>query len=302
MLTESQLAAFERDGCLCIPDFLAPAQTDALLERSHHLLRQLDLQTHPKTQFKTGENDHIGDNYFFNSADKVSYFFDTDAFDADGRLQFPAEQAINKIGHGLHMHDAVFRDVTLSDRVRAIARALRYEDPRVLQSMCILKQPATGAAERDNMVPVHADGTFLYTQPHSALGFWFALEDCTVDNGCLWYSPGSHKSHPITKRFVKVDGGDSGCAFAPVDAPPPDGPEADYTSIECRAGSLVLIHNGVLHKSHRNRSHRSRFIYAFHLIEGTATYDRLNWLQVPPCREGGTDFTRLYQPQIAHAP
>jgi hypothetical protein len=37
------------------------------------------------------------------------------------------------------------------------------------------------------------DGTFLYTAPQSCLGFWWALEDCTTVNGCLWGVPGSHK-------------------------------------------------------------------------------------------------------------
>jgi phytanoyl-CoA hydroxylase len=42
-------------------------------------------------------------------------------------------------------------------------------------------------------VPVHDDSTFLYTEPVSALGFWFALEPCTSTNGCLSFAPGSHK-------------------------------------------------------------------------------------------------------------
>jgi phytanoyl-CoA hydroxylase len=34
------------------------------------------------------------------------------------------------------------------------------------------------------------DGAFLYTRPQSVVGFWWALEDCTLHNGCLWAKPG----------------------------------------------------------------------------------------------------------------
>lgn len=40
----------------------------------------------------------------------------------------------------------------------------------------------------------HQDGTFLHTTPLRLLGIWIALEDAEVDNGCLWFAPGSHKS------------------------------------------------------------------------------------------------------------
>lgn len=41
----------------------------------------------------------------------------------------------------------------------------------------------------------HQDATFLYTEPLGRLlGIWMALEDATLDNGCLWFIPGSHTS------------------------------------------------------------------------------------------------------------
>jgi ectoine hydroxylase-related dioxygenase (phytanoyl-CoA dioxygenase family) len=44
---------------------------------------------------------------------------------------------------------------------------------------------------------------FLYTNPPSALGLWYALEDATLENGCLSFLPGSHKTAPVTKRLVR---------------------------------------------------------------------------------------------------
>jgi ectoine hydroxylase-related dioxygenase (phytanoyl-CoA dioxygenase family) len=59
-----------------------------------------------------------------------------------------------------------------------------------------------------------------------------------------------------------------------------------------KAGSLVLIHGNLLHKSEKNLSQKGRIIYTFHIIEGAEgfEYDERNWLQPP--KEG---FTKLYQ-------
>lgn len=53
----------------------------------------------------------------------------------------------------------------------------------------VVQQPFVGGE-----VGAHQDGTFLYTEPQSVTGFWWALEDCTLTNGCLWAVPGSHRS------------------------------------------------------------------------------------------------------------
>lgn len=70
-----------------------------------------------------------------------------------------------------------------------------------------------------------------------------------------------------------------------------DGDNDQYVPGEVKAGSLVLIHGNLLHKSEKNLSQKGRIIYTFHVIEGGdgRTYDRRNWLQPPA--EG---FTRLY--------
>lgn len=70
-----------------------------------------------------------------------------------------------------------------------------------------------------------------------------------------------------------------------------EGEDSAYVPGEVKAGSLVLIHGNLLHKSEKNLSQKGRIIYTFHVIEGGEgrTYDQRNWLQPPA--EG---FTRLY--------
>jgi len=144
-------------------------------------------------------------------------------------------------------------------------------------------------------VPPHQDSTFLYTDPPSAVGFWYALEDATEENGCLSFLPGSHKQAEVAKRFVRRKDG-KGTEF--IDNPGQRFPagdnygkeaegEGEYVIGEVKAGTLVLIHGNLLHKSEKNVSQKGRIIYTFHVIEGAdAVYDERNWLQPP--KEGFT--------------
>ncbi|KAF2436505.1 phytanoyl-CoA dioxygenase [Tothia fuscella] len=293
-LTPDQLSTFNKNGYLLIPNALSPSTVFALLTETRTMLHNFPLDTHPMTKFSTGGRDgtsHVGDDYFLTSGDKIRFFFEEDAFASDGTLSKPKEKAINKIGHYLHEFNDKFRDATLNSVNGAIARDLGFKDSRCLQSMIICKQPEIGGA-----VPPHQDSTFLFTDPPSAVGFWYALEDATVENGCLSFAAGSHKRSPITQRFVRKENGkgtdfteNDGSKF-PVGAAVEDGleREEEYTLGEVKAGTLVLIHGNLLHKSEKNTSQKGRIIYTFHVIEGEHVYDERNWLQPP--KEG---FSKL---------
>ncbi|KAJ2522615.1 hypothetical protein H4217_000614 [Coemansia sp. RSA 1939] len=285
-LSEETLRAFSRDGCAVVDGFISEAEVGELRQRIGELLDEFDPSVHKAVEFETG----TGTQYFFDSADKVSYF-----------LESGNNKEVNKIGHGLHIVEPVFRSLTHGSRVRRIAEQLGYRDPRVLQSMVICKQAGVGGA-----VPMHQDSTFLFTEPMSACGFWLALEDCTQSNGCLEFVPGSHRSAPLERRFVRTCD-DTGTEMVAVEPPVRDSylprlePEqqqesrhAECVPVEVKAGALVLIHGQVLHKSARNSSARSRWIYTFHIVDGECKYDGRNWLQMG----GESGLTRLKAPPL----
>ena len=76
-LTKEQLATFQRDGYLIIPDALSAEKVSELLTETRSLLDNFSLSNHPMTKFSTGEkSDHVGDDYFLSSGDKVRFFFE----------------------------------------------------------------------------------------------------------------------------------------------------------------------------------------------------------------------------------
>ncbi|KAL4872421.1 hypothetical protein BDV12DRAFT_162174 [Aspergillus spectabilis] len=310
-LTSEQLSFFHTNGYLVLPDYLSPNQISSLIDETNSLLTSFDLNSHPLTQFTTGDDEisnkpHVGDTYFLTSGDKIRFFFEPDAFHPEpvsGKqtLSRSKETAVNKIGHALHSLSPPFESITLSDRNADIARDLGFKDPRVLQSMVICKQPGIGGA-----VPPHRDSEFLYTAPPSAVGFWIALQDAGPGNATLGMYKGSHrrKSGAVKRRFVRryneageVCGTEfvenQGDAFPKGLKVEENDGEAEVEILDIKAGSLVLIHGNVLHKSEKNTGRKSRYAYTFHVIEGAEgwEYDGRNWLQPP---EGG-EFSKLYQ-------
>ena len=129
------------------------------------------------------------------------------------RFRQSKEQSINKVGHALHDLDPVFDEFSRQPALKELAQALGLAEPKLLQSMYIFKQPRIGGE-----VICHQDATFLYTEPLSVTGFWFALEDATKENGCLWAEPGGHQG-PLRSRFVRKNGGTQMLELDPTPSP-----------------------------------------------------------------------------------
>ncbi len=61
----------------------------------------------------------------------------------------------------------------------------------------------------------------------------------------------------------------------------PAWPEDKFVSAACPAGTLVVLHGAVVHRSAANNSNKPRHAYTVHLVDKNALYTDDNWLQRP---------------------
>jgi phytanoyl-CoA hydroxylase len=268
MLSRKQVAQYEREGFVVLKNFVEANACDRLRSRAEDLVREFQPQE-VFSIFSTREQTRTSDDYFLESGDKIRFFFEENAFDSDGSFRHEKATSINKIGHALHDLDPLFDEFSRRDEIREIVSHLGIDQPLLLQSMYIFKQPNIGGE-----VTCHQDGTFLYTEPLRMVGLWFALEDATIENGCLWVIPGGHKLG-LKSRFVRAEGG--GTRFEIFDDSP--WPDANLQPLEVEKGTLIALHPLLPHLSRENRSPKSRHAYTLHVIDASVNYPEDNWLQ-----------------------
>ncbi|MDN3922471.1 phytanoyl-CoA dioxygenase family protein [Roseateles violae] len=272
MLSTEQKQAYDAQGFLILPGFKSAAQIAALRSRAEAIVEAFD----PGAQraiFSTQEQDRKVDDYFLDSACEMRCFFEEEAFDARGELRVPKALSINKIGHAMHDLDPVFDAFSHGPELAALARDLGLARPQIWQSMYIFKQPGIGGEVR-----WHQDASFFDSEPVTVTTFWFALEDATRENGCMWTEPGGHRGARgvLRERFVRE--GRRAWMEALDDTPWP-ATEANAVPLEVEAGSLVVFHGLLPHYSAANRSARSRHAYTLHVTDGASAYSPRNWLQ-----------------------
>ena len=276
-LNKEMLNFWDNNGYLIIEDFKTHKECDELINRSKELIEEQDFNNQ-QSVFDTVSQSHNDDNYFLESGDKIRFFFEEKANLDEENVKTNKQYIVNKIGHALHDLDDKFIAFSKNEELDQIARAIGLQDPRLLQSMYIFKQPKIGGE-----VVCHQDSTFLITEPESTVGFWFALEDANKDNGCLQVASGGHKG-PLRKLFKREN---NQMKMEELSNEP--FPETD-TFVEVKKGTLVLLHGRLPHYSCENKSPNSRHAYTIHAIDGNSKYLNYNWLQRPNLKLNGFKY------------
>jgi phytanoyl-CoA hydroxylase len=270
-LTAEMLDAYKEAGVLILEDFVPVEECAGLRQRTLELIDEFD-PNQVRSIFSAKKQTQLNDRYFYESGDKIRFFLEYDAFDEAGNLIQAKEDSLNKMGHAMHDLDPAFEQFSYRPEIGEIARSIGMAEPGLLQSMYIFKPPRIGGE-----VHFHQDSTFLYTEPESCTGFWFALEDATVENGCMYFIPGEHRG-PLRQRNYRISEGEF--TIETLDDSP--WPEDRKLPAEAATGTMVMFDGRTPHMSNHNTSDKSRHAYTLHVIDKKCHYPADNWLQRGP--------------------
>lgn len=160
-LSESQICFYKENGYLLIEAFLDTNELTFWREAVSEAVEQRDGRKWPGTEVKTGENDGINKD--------ASYF--NKVFD----------QMLN-----LWQTNDKVKTIMLDARIgKMVAQLADWESTRIWHDQVLIKRPWA------NPTSWHLDTPFWSFSDRRALSIWVALDDATLENGCLYFIPGS---------------------------------------------------------------------------------------------------------------
>lgn len=180
-----------------------------------------------------------------------------------------------------------FHDLVFFRPIAAMAESLLGGRVRFWHDQLFVKPPFDGG-----IVAWHQDYSYwTRTKPLGHITCWIALDDSSIENGCLHYVPGSHKwgllprtglSDDMTSVIEHLDEVQK-AAFDPV-------------PIELAAGEASFHHAMTVHGSYENRSDRPRRGVVINLfLDGVLSDSDEPLLSgVPPIPRGGKIEGRFF--------
>ncbi len=162
--------------------------------------------------------------------------------------------------HFPHKISPLMRQMIHHPAIVAVLQQVIGPDVKCMQSMLFVKNAGKPGQAW------HQDETFIPTPDASLTGVWIALDDATIDNGCLWVQPGSHDQHRLWPSRActdpRFDGSPESCGWDSERWPAEGGVAA-----EVAAGSVVFFNGHTLHRSlHNRRTHGFRRALVLHVM------------------------------------
>ncbi len=141
--------------------------------------------------------------------------------------------------------------------VDIIADLLGCDDIKMYGDQLFMKAPVTGTEQ-----PWHQDSaSWRDIFPMDLVSAWTAIDEATVENGCLNFCPGTHRWGMIRGERLSWFVEDLGSEQWPI-VPAPLSP-----------GSISFHHSLVLHQSNANLSGQRRRGYAVHYMRASSRRD-----------------------------
>jgi hypothetical protein len=222
-ITEEQAASFAENGHLTIDRITTDEELD-WLRAAYDLFEAMPRSGFPDTVFD------------------VARPYGTTGEPDLGQLLFPERRM-----RGLH-------DTAMWRNGKRIASKLLGVDEAAVESWGhLIFKPALHGGE----TPWHQDEAYWETHlSYHAVGAWVPLDDTDVDNGCLWFVPGSHRGEVLQHRHLDDD--PSVHILELVDAID----SSSAVPVPLHAGGASFHHPRTLHHARPNTTPRTRRAWA----------------------------------------
>ena len=162
-ITEGQIDSYQKNGFVIIEDFLSSNELDDWRGAVAEAIQEREGRKFPDKDVKIGEDDGINED-----ADYYGKVFD---------------QLLN-----LWQTNERMKNIMWDERIGQMAAQLSRQDGiRIWHDQTLIKRPWA------NPTAWHLDTPFWSFDHREALSIWVALDDATLENGCLFFIPGSHK-------------------------------------------------------------------------------------------------------------
>lgn len=146
--------------------------------------------------------------------------------------------------HFPHKISPVIKKYLAHQPVVGVLEQIVSPNIKCMQSMLFVKGPGKAGQAW------HQDEFYIPTRDKSLTGVWIAIDDATVENGCLWVIPGSHQPGYIMSRIANHSD-----EYADVDTIDVSGYiSGSIIPLEAKKGDVVFFNGYLLHSSLRNKT------------------------------------------------
>jgi ectoine hydroxylase-related dioxygenase (phytanoyl-CoA dioxygenase family) len=214
-INKDQIDFFQTNGFIVLEDFLSPAELEHWRATVISAVQKRNGQKMPGKDIKTGEDDGINED--------AAYF---------GKV---FDQLLN-----LWQTDQEVKQLMTDERIGKMAADLAgVQGIRIWHDQALFKRPWA------NPTAWHLDTPFWSFSDRKALSIWIALDDATLENGCLYFIRGSH--HETTFDYKSI-----GKNMDDVFSVYPQLMKAQSVAAPMKAGSCSF-HNGLtIHGANAN--------------------------------------------------
>jgi ectoine hydroxylase-related dioxygenase (phytanoyl-CoA dioxygenase family) len=234
-LTNEQRRSYEESGFLAVENVVSPERLAAMRRRLEELCSRWDSE----------EGRRLG--------------IQQEADIAGATAAVKSAATVRKLA-ALVPHEPAFRQHATNAELLDLVEGLIGTPISLYADQALLKPPFVGSEK----LP-HQDNAYFRIVPDSAvITCWCALDDATVENGCMHYLPGSHRWGIVEHE-----------AIAGTPHLVPKGCDLrKMVAVPIRAGGVIFHHSCTLHYSPANHTPHWRRAFACHFVRSDAETPR----------------------------